>query len=151
MVAWLGLYRRAFLIKNGLSFIKGIYYEDHPYFLAMLLNENARFMQTNDYFYVYVKRKGTITTSLSFKHAQDMTKVINGEFKILKDSKCDRKTKRAALKYISSSFYQITSIYGRIDKSKRKECVKLVPFWTRIKLMLHPYNLLVILYLLINL
>lgn len=140
VVAWLGLYKREFLINNGYSFIKGIYYEDHPYFLKMLLNKDARFMQTDEYFYVYVKRGGTITTSLSFKHAVDMAKVVKEELEILKTTKCDKKTKKAVLKYISSSFYQITSVYGRIDKSQRRACVKLVPFWTRVKLMLNPYN-----------
>ncbi len=140
VVAWLGLYKRDFLLNEGIKFIKGIYYEDQPFLLDVLFNEKLRIMQTDTYFYVYVKRAGTITSSLSYKHAEDMARVIQKEFEILNSKKIDRKTRKSALKYISSGFYQITTVYGHVDKSLRKKCVSLIPFKTRVKLMHNAYN-----------
>ena len=140
VVPWLGLFKREYLINNNLFFPKGIAFEeDQILFLnAMLLN--GKFMQTDIYFLTYVYRNTSCTKTLNFKKAEDVAFIVKQEIKLLKEFYLDKVTYKNALKYISSSFYQLTSIYGRVDKSLRRKCVKLLPFKTRFKLMLNPYN-----------
>jgi len=140
VVPWLGLFKREYLLQNGLYFPKGIAFEEDQLMFLKALLSNGKFMQTDEYFLTYVYRKSSCARNLNFKKAEDVAYVVTEELKVLKSCYIKGKTKRNALKYISSSFYQLTSIYGRIDKSLRKKCVKLLPFRIRLKLMFNSYN-----------
>ena len=140
VVPWLGLYKRKYLIDNNLMFPKGIAYEeDQLMFLkAMLLN--GKFMQTDKFFYTYVYRQTSCARNLDFSKAQDVAFIVKEELNLITNQKLTKEVKKASLKYCSSSFYQLTSIYGRVDNKKRKDCVKLIPFKTRFQLMCNSYN-----------
>ncbi len=140
VVPWLGLYKRKYLIDNNLMFPKGIAYEeDQLMFLkAMLLN--GKFMQTDKYFYTYVYRQSSCARNLDFSKAKDVAFIVKEELNLITNQKLTKEVKKASLKYCSSSFYQLTSIYGRVNNKKRKDCVKLIPFKMRLKLMCNPYN-----------
>lgn len=140
VVPWLGLFKREYLINNSLVFPKGIAFEEDQLFFLKAMLLNGKFMQTNTYFLTYVYRSTSCTKNLNFKKAEDVAFIVKQEITLLKDIILDKQTYKNSLKYISSSFYQLTSIYGRVDKSLRKKCVKLVPFKTRVKLMFNPYN-----------
>ncbi len=140
VVPWLGLYKKEYLVKTNSFFPVGIAYEeDQLFFLNCLLN-NGKFMQTDEYFYVYVKRDTGCTNNLTYKKAQDVAKIVESELNLIKKFNLKNPLKKYALKYVSASFYQLTSIYGRVDKSERKKCVSLVKFSTRIKLMFNAYS-----------
>jgi glycosyltransferase involved in cell wall biosynthesis len=57
------LLRRSFLTENGLQFITGKYFEDLPFTLSVVKAANRVVINPNT-FYHYIRRKGTITTSL---------------------------------------------------------------------------------------
>jgi len=60
---WRYLFRREFLIKNELLFAVGKYFEDLPFTLPAIKAANRVVINPNT-FYRYIRRPGTITTSL---------------------------------------------------------------------------------------
>lgn len=140
VVPWLGLFKRDFLIVNNISFNESIgYEEDQIYFLSCLLAQNCSIMQTNDYFYVYRYRESSATKTTTLKQAEDVAKVVKLEEFLIKKNK-ESATKRYARKFQSSSFYQLTSIYGRVDKRYRKKISQLVPLRIKIKCLIYAYD-----------
>lgn len=142
VVPWLGFFRRDYLIKNKLYFPEGISYEeDQLFFLkALLCDGKCRVYQSDVEFYGYRKRRGSATKSPSLKQVDDIIYVVNAETKLIDKYKVTGKTKKAAYKYICSSFYQLTSIYGRLKKKDREVIVKKVPFWIKQQCILYPYD-----------
>lgn len=140
VVPWLGLYKREYLIKNNCFFPKGIAYEEDQLFFLKTMLAGGKFMLSDEPFYVYVKRQSSCTAQLTLFKAENVAYIVKEELKEIEKSFLTKKEKKLALKYVSASFYQLTSIYGRIDKKDRKKCVKLVHFKTRVKLMLNAYS-----------
>lgn len=142
VVPWLGFFKRDYLIKNNLYFPEGISYEeDQLFFLeALLCDVKCRVYQSNVEFYGYRKRRGSATKSPSLKQVEDIIYVVNAETTLIDKYKVKGKTKKAAYKYICSSFYQLTSIYGRLKKIDREIIVKKVPFWMKQQCIFYPYD-----------
>lgn len=61
MAAWLNVYRRQFLLENGLEFKKGILHEDEQFTPRAFLKANA-VINTGVTFYHYIIRENSITT-----------------------------------------------------------------------------------------
>lgn len=140
VVPWLGLFKRIFIINNNLYFDTNISYEeDQIHFLKSLLVNGSKVIQTNDYFYAYRYRSSSATKTPSMKQIDDVLTVVELEEQLVPLAK-NKRTKRYIRKYECSSFYQLTSIYGRIDKSLRKEVNKKIPFSMKTRCLLHPYD-----------
>ncbi len=121
VVPWLGFFRREFLLDGGFRFPEGIAFEeDQLFFLCCLLDPATRAMQTADDFYAYMVRAGSASKSPSLNRAYDTLKISEAETKVIKDSGLKGELRRCALCYVGSSFYQLTSIYGRVSKADRK-------------------------------
>ncbi len=140
VVPWLGLYKREYLATTKSYFPQGVAYEEDQLFFLNTMLANGKFMLLGELFYVYVKRAYSCTASLNFNKAKDVAFIVEKELELIEEQKLSKEYKKSALKYVSASFYQLTSIYGRIKKEDRKKCVKLVPFKTRAKLMLNAYS-----------
>lgn len=122
VVPWLGFFKRSFLENNGIRFPPGIAFEeDQLFFLKALLTENCKVMQVNKEFYAYRVRMGSVTKTPSINNAYDVGNVVEKELELIRSLDLDIQIKNYALRYVSASFYQLTSIYGRVDKNKRKE------------------------------
>lgn len=153
VVPWLGFYKRDFLLKNNILFPRNISYEeDHLFFLKVLLSEGCKIYQTNVEFYAYRKRKGSATKTPTLKQIEDIIYIVNEERMLVDSLLLEKKYITFAKKYICSSFYQLTSIYGRLpDKDKaivdkislfdiEKECIKYpCDFHQKIKIILFTY------------
>lgn len=126
VVPWLGFYKKEFLIKNNLFFPEGISYEeDQLFFLEAILNKKCKIYQTNIEFYAYRKRNGSATKTPTLKQVEDIIYVVNNENRIVQSLSLEEKYYIAAKKYICSSLYQLTSIYGRLKKDDKKKVSKL--------------------------
>ena len=140
VVPWLGFFRREFLLDNDIAFPKGIgYEEDQVYFLKALLQKPCRIMQVRSDFYVYRRRKGSATKTPTLKQARDVVAVVNMERRLI-DGVTDKDVRRHALKYTSSSFYQLTSIYGRVPKSDQKEIRAMCPLGMKLMCAIYAAN-----------
>lgn len=142
VVPWLGLFRREYLAKNGLMFPEGISYEeDQLFFLeALICDSHCKIYQSEIEFYSYRKRQGSATKTPQFKQIEDIVYVVEKESNLLNKYKLSKDIRYSVLKYICSSFYQLTSIYGRLEKEDAKRTVKIIPFWMKWQCMCHPYD-----------
>lgn len=122
VVPWLGFFKREFLQVNKLWFPEGIAFEeDQLFFLKAILAKNCTIMQKELEFYAYRVRSGSASKSPSVKKAYNVIWIVDQELKHIQRTKLDKETTDYAKRYTSASFYQLTSIYGRVDRSKRKE------------------------------
>lgn len=120
VVPVLGFYRKAFLIENNIFFPEGIIYEeDHVFFLKILLEKQCKILQRNTEFYAYRMREGSASNTPSVKKAVNVVDVVKEEIRLAKRVNMDNNS--YVKSFISSSFYQLTSIYGRVSLSDRKK------------------------------
>ncbi len=68
---WRTLYRREYLIKQGLTFIEGIIFEDVPYLQECFLNAD-KCVRVSYPFYIYQRRHGTLSSTIKAKSIFDM-------------------------------------------------------------------------------
>ncbi|GFI40417.1 putative glycosyltransferase EpsJ [Thomasclavelia cocleata] len=121
VVPWLGFFKKSFLLDNNLRFPRNIAYEeDQLFFLEALLINNCTIMQVDREFYSYRFRKDSVTKTPTIKQANDVIFIVNEELFLIDSLDLESKYDIAARKYASSSFYQLTSIYGRVEKKYRK-------------------------------
>lgn len=143
VVPWLGFFRREYLLKYSLCFPEGISYEeDHLFFLETLIcDKSCKIYQSDIEFYVYRKRTGSATKTPSLNQVRDILYVVYEEQKLISKYGLTGNVKEALLKYICASFYQLTSIYGRLKKEDRRHAVKLIPFWAKWNCIWHSYDM----------
>ena len=72
----LRLYRRQFLLENGLSFKEGIYHEDNL-FTPLACYHAQKVKVLNAYLYNYRVRADSIMTTVDAKHSHDMMDIAN--------------------------------------------------------------------------
>ena len=140
VVPWLGFYRKDYLIKNHLLFDEKVSYEeDQLFFLECLLrNKDTTIYHFNDYVYAYSFREGSVTKTPTYRQIEDIVYVVKKEDDVIHTLR--QKDKKHAKKYQSASFYQLTSIYGRLNKQDRIKTRKLVGFKMRFRMLFHPYR-----------
>ena len=139
VVPWLGFFRREFLVENGLEFPEGIAYEeDQLFFLKALLAPGCRAMQTDVEFYTYRIREGSCTKAPEFRHTQNVAFIAAEEMELAAGR--DKQTADAVRRYASASFYQLTSIFGRVAKAERKKIRTLVPFKMKLDFIRYAYD-----------
>lgn len=142
VVPWLGFYRKNYLIENNILFPEGIgYEEDQLFFLkALLSSKQCKVMQTDHSFYAYRYRKGSVTKNPHLKQAKDVLYIVEQELKFISSLALSYRERKYALKFISGSFYQLTSIYGRINLDDRKVLLKLIPIRIKLICILYAYD-----------
>lgn len=142
VVPWLGFFRREYLYQNKINFPEGISYEeDHVFFLkTLLVSPDCKAFQSDIDFYAYRKRAGSATKTPSLKQAKDVMAVVELEKHLVEEMELEAYIRKAALRYISASFYQLTSIYGRLTKKDATECAKLVPFYMKWQCLHYSYD-----------
>lgn len=142
VVPWLGFFRREYLLKHNLRFPEGISYEeDQLFFLeALICDDTCKVYQSDLEFYAYRKRIGSATKTPTLKQVQDILNIVEQETNLLSKYNLTKDIRTAALKYICSSFYQLTSIYGRLVKEDAKYVTEITPFWMKWQCMCHAYD-----------
>lgn len=68
---WRTLYRKEFLVKNCISFIKGIYFEDVVFTTNCYLKANIA-VRVHKIFYIYRQRSGSIVSTINKKKILDL-------------------------------------------------------------------------------
>lgn len=142
IVPWSGLFKRDYLLQYNILFPEGIgYTEDHLFFLkALLCKTGAKIFELSYVFYTYRSWLGSVTKKTSLKQGIDAVNVTKQELNFIDSLKTDRRTKNASYKYASATFYQSTSIYGRLSKEERKTLYKASTFKTKIKCLNHSFD-----------
>lgn len=126
VVPWLGFFRRQYIIQNNIKFPEGISYEeDHLFFLEVLLcSDECKAMLCNNSFYSYRKRAGSATKTPTFKQAQDIFFVVQKELELIEKYQVRGKMQGSVKRYICSSYYQLTSIFGRVGEMEQRQIIR---------------------------
>ncbi len=142
VVPWLGFFKREYLLKNNLSFPEGIAYEeDQLFFLKALIGDaTCRIMQSDIEFYAYRKRIGSATKTPTYKQTQDIIYIVKKETEFVIQCVKSSRLKKYCFKYITSSFYQLTSIYGRVSREDKEKVAKTVPWSVKWRCLCYPYD-----------
>lgn len=128
VVPWLGFFKRKYLLQNNLYFPEKIgYEEDQLFFLKALLKEKNKIMQINEYFYIYTKRMGSCTAHPKISNIEDACFITGEEIRFINSLNLKSKIKNAAYIYASWSFFQVTTLYGKLNKNERKSIYEKIP------------------------
>lgn len=74
-MVWLSIYKSAFIKENNFEFLDGYYHEDIDWTINLML-KSKRVMYSNELFYVYRQRDGSIMKSKNYsKNANDMIEI----------------------------------------------------------------------------
>lgn len=117
--AWLNLYRREFLLDNGLWFKVGLLHEDIQFMPRVFLKAKS-VIGTDIFFYLYYIREGSIT---NFKDlTENAFHIINTCFEleqIIKDIK-DKYLRKLLEDFLVSKYFHAINIGKLFDKRYRK-------------------------------
>ncbi|WP_455683144.1 glycosyltransferase family 2 protein [Thomasclavelia sp.] len=128
VVPWLGLFKRKYLLENNIFFPEGIAYEeDQLFFLKALLYKKNKVMQTERCFYTYVKRKGSCTAHPKISNIIDACYITAEEIKLINSLVLEENVKKAAYIYASWSFFQVTTLFGKLTSEEQKCIYKKIP------------------------
>lgn len=128
VVPWLGFFKRKFLLDNNIFFPEGIAYEeDQLFFIKALLATNCNIIQTSTYFYTYVKRKGSCTAHPKITNIEDACYITKKEIEFIDSLELELQIKMSAYIYASWSFFQVTTLYGRLSKKDQQLIYKKIP------------------------
>ena len=121
---WRTLYRRAFLIKEHILFVPGVFYQDVPFTHECYLKAE-KCIKTSILLNIYrVRRQGAATSSFNMKKAKDLCIVISKTWEL---KQCDH-TPRTLQKLeddVFASFSLLISLvsYSIKKSSERKEII----------------------------
>lgn len=122
IVTWLDIVKRSTLLKYNISFLEGVFYEDHEYMMHLLMNPDVKMLKKRFPFYYYrPSRKGSTTNICNIKKGTDIIQVINGMVEL--KSKSNIKEKRY-IQYldavIAMAVYHLSQVWhGMADYDKR--------------------------------
>ncbi|MBI6069578.1 glycosyltransferase [Clostridium perfringens] len=141
VVAWLGLFKREYLMKNNIKFTENVTHEDHEFFLKCLLSEkNNNIMKKDLIIYGYRIREGSITKTPRIDNITDILKNIYSMKKFVNELNLREKEKAIAMKPISAIFYQLTSVYGRLSYEDKKIAYEMVPKDLKKEMIKYSFN-----------
>lgn len=121
MEAWRNLFRKSFLIDNGLKFKFGIFHEDEEFTPRMLLAAERVVLSDVHFYYYDNMRTGSIMTTKNMKKAYDRMEIYDSLAKIYKNVR-PKKLRRRLLDNICWKYldcvanYDMISIKGFVPK-----------------------------------
>lgn len=133
--AWSKIIRRDLLIDNNIRFEKGIVGEDNEWYYHVVMVAESLIL-IDEPLYVYRRRQGSTTTSVTRKNLLDQLYVLKKWYGILKEREeddramvvkgslakqyCSALIIYAELKNVSDLFYQLEEIASLLNYSKTK-------------------------------
>lgn len=121
IVTWLDIVKREVLNKYNISFMEGVFYEDHEYMMKLLANTNINLLKIHFPFYYYrPNRKGSTTNVHKLKKGSDMLKVINKMMWLSKNVNIDMKYKKYMESIVAMAVYHLSQIWVKMSSDDRK-------------------------------
>lgn len=137
MSACTKIFRADFLKSNKISFISGIYSEDIPWFLEILV-KSKNYIMINKHYYMYRKQTSGITSSFSEKKYNDLLDIVTNELEKVKALN-NKNIKQAFRSFLA---YQYTILLGFVQNfngiQKKVELKKLLLMKDILTNNIHP-------------
>lgn len=142
VIPWNGLFRLAFLRKNGITFREGIQFEDNLFHLMIsTVDLDARVMFVRSTFYnVNISENSTTTAKPKPKKVYDQLENVRLMNEYIATDISDEEIAKLAKVAISSLVFTMTSYYYRVDKRYRKELSEAIPKIYLKEAILYPQN-----------
>lgn len=141
VVACMGLFSTEYLKNNNIKFTERVTHEDHEFFLKCLLSQkNNRVMKLDYNIYAYRERGGSITKTPKLRNITDILSNIKSMKNFISSIELEKKDFSTANKTVSTLFYQLTSIYGRLKKEDKKNAIKMIPRQLSRELIKYSYD-----------
>lgn len=120
------IYRREYLLKNNLSFTKGIYHEDCE-FKPRAMFFAQKVCSTNIVCYNYLQRSsGSITSTFKIKRGEDIVYVINSLINFCNSHTMPNKCKRTIYNLCSTLVNTLLSGLMVVNKEEKEYLVRLL-------------------------
>ena len=116
---WRTLYKKAFLVKNGLCFIPGLYFEDVPFTVECYLKAKTC-IKISKLFYIYRQRENSIVSSIDIKKLCDLNEVIARLWEMRKNMQLSEGTEDKLMDTIFTTF-SVSIWYITHDKELLKQ------------------------------
>lgn len=121
IVPFLYMVKREYLIKNNITFLEGVYYEDQLYTFELLTNIGSIVKIRYPFYYYRMNRIGSTTNNITLKNLLDQAKVCNKMFdyrnNILKESSNQKKKMLDAV--IIISLFQLYNVWKKSNKNNK--------------------------------
>lgn len=139
VVPWLGLFRRSFLLENGIIFPVGITYtEDQLFFLKAILTSECKVMDVDIAFYGYRIREGSATQgNYSQKKVEDIFYIVGRELDL---SRRTKKNEKEIISFASTTLSQVFLFYKLGRKEERRCIEKMVSRYVNFNMIMNAYN-----------
>ena len=136
--AWKKLYKKDFLIKNGIKFYENSYFEDTLAHIKSFAMARKVCLVDNGYIYYRCNREGQITGDCkNTDKFLDVFNYINGAEEFLKSNPCWAEVKRY---YYTFAVRRICSYYGKCNSDTKIEFSKRVREWCKNKNLVELIN-----------
>lgn len=116
------IYKKDFLIKNNLCFIKGLLYEDVPFWAQTVFYANKISYCTNHFYFYRLSRNGAITKKKSEKQL-DIIKVVDITKKILEKYNIPQNVMNNFIDWQKQIFVWM---YNLLPETKQPEALKFI-------------------------
>jgi len=117
MSACTKLIRRDFLISKGISFIKGIFSEDIPWFIDLLRKAERPIFYLDSYFYGNrAEVRTSLTSTFSISKYQDVLNIIDSQIEQIKDDKWTEDVKESLYSFLAYRYCILLAQYAQFRK-----------------------------------
>lgn len=109
--------RRDFLVSNNISFIKGIFSEDIPWFLDVLRNAEHPIYYLDTYIYGNRAEVSTsLTSTFSTSKYQDVLGIIDNQIELIKGDKWAEDVKESLYSFLAYRYCILLAQYAQFKK-----------------------------------
>ena len=125
MSACTKLLNRSFLVNNNISFIKGVFSEDTPWFMEILRYANQPIYYINNYMYGNRAEVGTsLTSTFSVSKYKGVLDIIKSQLDLIRFDKFKDSVKFALTSFLAYMYCILLGQYGQYKKSLTLELLK---------------------------
>lgn len=115
---------RKYFIENNLFFEEGILSEDIDWSIRLLLTVNKMDFTNKPYYYYRQSREGSISTTVSQKHIQDITNSLQKCINLTNDSNVSSQRKESILNYLAYQYMILMAYYPETENEEIKTKIK---------------------------
>jgi len=127
-MVWLSIYKNSFIKENNFEFLEGYYHEDIDWTIKLML-KSKRVMYSNELFYIYRQRDGSIMKSKDYsKNARDMIEICLNNINRVEAINDDELRRCIYDEMLNTIFWVIMKAQGSNKNFIEEISVKSIPY-----------------------
>ncbi len=130
IVPWIRLVRKEYLVKNGISFKEGCYYEDQLYTLQLFTSGASVCKIRYPFYYYRMDRAGSTTNAAGLKKGTDFISVLTDMIMYVKGfsekSGVDERDIDSVAKILGLAYYHLSAVWLNMKAEDQKIIIRLI-------------------------